>query len=132
IDPRTRIPRNNILLVGVVALAGALLVDYQLGAELLNFGAFVGFMWLNLAAFRRYYLRAEKKTVVYLVFPLLGFGVCLYIWLSLRTPAKVAGFIWLTVGLAYGSWKTALFTRNLPFAEPAPEEEEGPRERFNS
>jgi amino acid transporter len=118
VDPRTRIPRNNILLVGGLALIGAFVVDYQLGAELLNFGAFIGFMGVNLSAFARYFVRAEKKEAVNLVLPLLGFGICLYIWLSLRTPAKIAGLAWLATGLAYGAWKTGGFTRKLAFAAP--------------
>jgi hypothetical protein len=56
-----------------------------------------------------------------MVFPLLGFVICLYIWLSLRTPAKIAGFAWLATGLAYGAWKTGGF--KVEFAAPAPEEE---------
>ena len=37
IDPRTRIPRNNVIVVGVVALVGAYIIrDYDRAAELLN------------------------------------------------------------------------------------------------
>src|SRR5205807_10023834 len=43
LDPVRRIPRNNVLFSGAVALAGAFLLSYQLGAELLNFGAFIAF-----------------------------------------------------------------------------------------
>jgi putrescine importer len=53
VDPRHNIPRNNVLLVGVLAFAGGLLLTYQLGAEMLNFGAFIAFMGVNLAAFVR-------------------------------------------------------------------------------
>ena len=41
INPRTRIPSNNILLVGVVTLIGAFTLTYSLGAELLNFCALI-------------------------------------------------------------------------------------------
>ena len=37
-------------------------MSYQLGAELLNFGAFIGFMGVNLAAFVRYFVRGSQKT----------------------------------------------------------------------
>ena len=88
IDPRTHIPRNNILLVGALALIGAFSLSYQLGAELLNFGAFIGFMGVNIAAFVRYYLRAEKKTFLNLVPPLIGFVICAYIWWSLPSDRQ--------------------------------------------
>jgi amino acid transporter len=114
----TRIPRNNILLVGGLALLGAWKLDYELGAELLNFGAFIGFMGVNLSAFARYYLRAQRRSFLDMAMPLLGFVVCLYIWLSLRTQAKIAGFSWLALGLAYGAWRTRGFKQHLAFVAP--------------
>jgi amino acid transporter len=126
LDPRTQIPRNNILLVGGLALAGAFLVSYQLGAELLNFGAFIGFMGVNLAAWMRYFVRSPQKTFLNLVLPLLGFAICLWIWLSLRTPAKLAGLAWLSAGLLYGTWKTRGFRAKIAFA--AADEENGPQQ----
>jgi amino acid transporter len=116
LDPRTQIPRNNIVLVGAIALVGAFSMSYQLGAELLNFGAFIGFMGVNLAAFVRYFVRGSQKTILNLVPPLLGFLVCLYIWASLRTPAKLAGLAWLVAGLLYGAWKTRGFRYSIKFA----------------
>jgi amino acid transporter len=115
VDPRTHIPRNNIVLVGGLALAGALLVSYQLGAELLNFGAFIGFMGVNLAAWTRYFVRNPQKIFLDLVLPLLGFIICLWIWLSLRTPAKLAGLTWLSAGFCYGAWKTRGFREKIAF-----------------
>ena len=49
VDPKRHVPRNNVVFVGAVALAGALLVSvglfsYGLGAEMLNFGALIAFM----------------------------------------------------------------------------------------
>ena len=62
VNPRTHVPSNNVILVGAIALAGAFTVSYGLGAELLNFGAFIAFMGVNLAALLHYWWRAEKKT----------------------------------------------------------------------
>lgn len=105
LSPKTAIPRNNVLLVGAVAMIGAFALNYQLGAELLNFGAFIGFMGVNASSFTHYWLRAEKRRWIDAVPPVLGFIVCLYIWWSLRTPAKVAGFVWLAVGAAMGYYR---------------------------
>ncbi len=113
IDPRRNIPRNNVLLVGAIAFVGGLLLTYQLGAEMLNFGAFLAFMGVNLAAFVRYGVRAEDRRPSNLVLPLLGFLICFYLWLSLRWPAKVAGGLWLGAGVLYGAIKTRGFRRNL-------------------
>ena len=48
----------------MLALAGAFTVSYGLGAELLNFGAFIAFMGVNLSALLHYWWRAEQKTLV--------------------------------------------------------------------
>ncbi|HZE27405.1 MAG TPA: APC family permease [Terriglobales bacterium] len=66
VDPKRHVPRNNVFFVGAIALAGALLVSiglfsYGLGAEMLNFGALIAFMGVNLAAFVRYYVREGGK-----------------------------------------------------------------------
>src|SRR5205823_301396 len=122
IDPRRHIPRNNVLLVGAIALAGGLTLTYQLGAEMLNFGAFIAFMGVNLAAFARYWVRAERRRPIDFALPMLGFLICLYLWLSLRWPAKVAGGAWLGAGVLYGAIKTRGFRRNLvSFEEGGPE-----------
>jgi amino acid transporter len=115
VTPQTHIPRNNILLVGALVLMGAFMVSYQLGAEMLNFGAFIGFMGVNIAAFVRFYVRGERKTFLNGALPLLGFLICLYIWLSLRTTAKVAGLLWLSTGFAYGAWRTDWFRKTIAF-----------------
>ena len=120
IDARNGIPRNNVLLIGALAFSGAMLVSYQLGAEMLNFGAFIAFMGVNLAAFTRYWVRARTRRVADLVLPLLGFLVCFYLWLSLRWPAKVAGGIWLAGGVIYGALQTGGFRR--PMFDPGGEE----------
>ena len=101
LDPRTQIPRNNILLVGGLALIGAFSVSYQLGAELLNFGAFIGFMGVNLAAFVRYYLRADKTNLPQpgAAAARLRRSACTSGGVS-DPLAKLAGLAWLAAGLA--------------------------------
>jgi amino acid transporter len=121
IDPSRAIPRNNVLLVGAFALVGGLSLSYQLGAEMLNFGAFIAFMGVNLAAFAHYRTRADRRPLD-LALPLLGFLICLYLWLSLRWPAKVAGGSWLAAGVLYGAIKTRGFRRNLVSFDLPPEE----------
>ena len=121
IDPQRGIPRNNVLFTGVLALVGAFLMSYQLGAELLNFGAFIAFMGVNAASFTHYWLRAQERKLINFLPPVLGFTICLYIWLSLRTPAKVAGGLWLLVGIGYAAWKTKGFRREIVFSEPPAE-----------
>ncbi|NWG12782.1 MAG: APC family permease [Acidobacteria bacterium] len=121
VDPKRGIPRNSVIFIGAVALAGSFFLSYQLGAELLNFGAFIAFMGVNAAAFVRYWVRAEKKKPGNLFPPVLGFVICLYIWSSLRTPAKLVGAAWVAIGVIYGAAKTQGFRSKLISFEPPPD-----------
>jgi amino acid transporter len=113
IDPKTQIPRNNVLLVGLIAMIGGLLMTFDFGAEMLNFGAFIAFVGVNLAAFMRYFVRAQKKSIGYFVLPLAGAAICACLWWNLNVPAKVAGGAWLAAGMIYGAIKTKGFRANL-------------------
>jgi amino acid transporter len=122
VDPKRHVPRNNVIFVGTIALAGAFIISYGLGAEMLNFGALIAFMGVNVAAFVRYYLHGENKTIGNLLPPVAGFLICLLLWLNLSRPAKIAGVLWMVVGIAFGAWKTRGFRGNLIDFELPPEE----------
>jgi len=123
IDAKSHIPRNNVLFVAVLTLIGAFVLNFDLGAQMLNFGALIAFMGVNLAAFMRYYVRAEKKTLGNLLPPVLGFLICLLLWLSLSVKAQIAGSIWMLTGIAYGAWRTRGFKADLVnFDIPAEDE----------
>jgi amino acid transporter len=121
VDPKRHVPRNNVLFVGAAALVGAFLLTFGLGAEMLNFGALIAFMGVNAASFVRYYLRATEKKIGNLLPPIAGFLICLVLWLNLSVTAKVAGSIWMGVGIAFGAWKTRGFRGDLVDFELPPE-----------
>lgn len=131
IDRKRHVPRNNVLFVGALALLGAFLLPaiageatgYELGANLLNFGALLAFMGVNASAFVRYFLR-EKKTVWNFLPPVLGFFICALLWWNLSTKARIFGAIWMGVGIAIGAWKTRGFRGNLINFELPPEDAE--------
>jgi amino acid transporter len=116
------IPQNNVILIGALALLGAFLITYERGAELLNFGAFIAFMGVNAASFMRYYVRAKEKKIANLLVPVLGFLICGFIWWNLSPPAKIAGTVWLALGIIYGAWKTSWFRNEMSF-DAAPEQQ---------
>jgi amino acid transporter len=123
IHPKTRIPANNVLFVGAVALIGAFLISYDNGAQLLNFGALIAFMGVNLASLTHYYIRGEDRTLWQLLPPVLGFCICFFIWIHLSKLALVMGSIWMIAGTAYGAWKTKGFQSDLVNFDVPPEEE---------
>lgn len=118
IEAKRHIPANNVVLIGAIALTGSFLLTYERGAEMLNFGAFIAFMGVNAAAFVRYFLRAEKKKIGSFLWPVLGFGICAFIWWKLSVPAKILGTVWVGVGILYGAWKTSWFRKAISFETP--------------
>jgi putrescine importer len=119
VDPKHHVPRNNVFFVGGIVLIGAFFLSYGLGAEMLNFGALIAFMGVNAAALLRYFVRAPEKKLWNLLPPLLGFFICLALWLSLSRPAMIVGSIWMIAGIAFGVWKTRGFRDPLSFELPA-------------
>jgi amino acid transporter len=101
VDPKTKVPSRNVLFTGALALIGAHLISYQLGAELLNFGAFLAFTAVNLSAFMHYFVRGKNRHWSYFALPVAGCAVCIYIWSSLRWQAQIIGLIWLVAGAVY-------------------------------
>jgi hypothetical protein len=87
------------LLLGLVTLTGCFLLSFERGAELLNFGAFIAFMGVNLAAFVHYKFRSTEKVLLPAVIPVSGFLVCGFIWLNLTHAAQLLGATWIAVGL---------------------------------
>jgi putrescine importer len=130
VDPSRHVPRNNVLFVGGLALAGAFVLPavagtatgYELGANLLNFGALIAFMGVNAAAFTRYFLRDQQKSFLNFLLPGLGFLICLVLWWNLSPKARIFGAIWMAIGIAFGAWKTRGFRGNLIDFDLPPEE----------
>ena len=117
LEPLRNTPRNNILLTSALMLIGAIFLSYQLGAELLNYGAFVAFMGVNLSSAKRSLLVDVSRNVftkaITVAVPLTGFLVCLYIWWSLSPMAKIAGTAWLIIGVLYCALRTDMFQIRL-------------------
>lgn len=116
IDPKYSTPVRSIYLMGVISLIGSLTLRFQLVVELLNFGAFVGFILVNLSVIRHFYLRRRERrglaVLTNLVFPLAGTAVCAYVWLNLTPKAHLAGFCWLGIGVVW----LAILTRGFRVA----------------
>ena len=118
LKPGSSTPTYNILLIGGLAFAGAVLLNhigsaYEHAGELLNFGAFLAFMGVNFACFWQFSMLAKpgyKRNLLRdAILPLIGFAFCGLIWWNLNSLAKTVGGIWFAVGLLYVGYKTNWF-----------------------
>jgi hypothetical protein len=132
IEPRHLVPRNGIILVGVLALIGAATMEffsdalggsaYAVGAQALNFGAFIAFMGVNAASFMHYWWRGESRTWSHFLVPLLGLVICGFIWIHLSRAAMILGAVWMAAGILYGAIRTRGFRADLVNFDLPPEE----------
>jgi putrescine importer len=113
LDPKSNTPTLNIWVIGVLAFVGAQFMSYELTAEILNFGAFLGFIGVNVATIWQFYIVGQsgrpKNFMTDALVPGLGALFCLMIWWGLATPAKIAGGIWFAVGLTHVAIRTRGF-----------------------
>src|SRR5216683_497746 len=118
LTPGSSTPTYNILIIGGLTFLGAIVLNrignaYEHAGELLNFGAFLAFMGVNLAAFWQFAI--VKKTdyrrnlLKDALLPLIGFAFCALIWWNLNSLAKTVGGIWFALGLIYVAIKTRGF-----------------------
>jgi amino acid transporter len=135
LDAKRGIPRNNVIIVGAFALVGAGVLElfatqlgggaYAIGAQCLNFGAFIAFMGVNASSFVRYWLRGEKRTLSNLLVPVFGFLICGFIWVHLSHIAMILGAAWMALGIGYGAYKTRGFRADLVRFD-VPDEDDNP------
>ena len=113
LDPKRNTPTRNIWLIGILAFVGAQFMTYELTAEVLNFGAFLGFIGVNVATIWQFYVVEQsgrsKNFFADALVPGLGALFCLTIWWGLAAPAKFAGGIWFAVGLIDSAIRTRGF-----------------------
>jgi putrescine importer len=123
LHPVRNTPWINILLLGILAYLGAQVMSYELTAELLNFGAFLGFMGVNAAVIRHFWMgqthSRARSILLDLVVPALGFLFCAVIWVGLSWPAKIAGSIWLVVGFFVLAAHTRHFREPMVMTDPS-------------
>ncbi|MBQ9060888.1 MAG: APC family permease [Firmicutes bacterium] len=104
VNKKTQVPTVNILLVGVISLS-CLLLDLSAAASLINFGALLGFIMVNLSVVFFYYVQRKKRggsaILNFIILPCIGIIVDAILWLSLDSLSKILGCIWLVIGFVF-------------------------------
>ena len=123
LHPTRNTPDFNVIFLGFLAFIGSQFLSYELTAEILNFGAFLGFMGVNAAVLWRFWVRSPRRKnrnfLLDIALPGLGFLFCAVIWLGLGSPAKIAGSIWFVVGFLVLGMHTSWFQQPIVLPDPA-------------
>ena len=136
LDPQRNTTSRNFWIIGLLALGAAMVLSFEQGADVLNFGSFLAFMGVNVAAFWQFYASGQRggarrganqaaepqqqspRVLVDALPPLLGFFCCLAIWWGLPAMTKIIGGIWLLLGVIIAGVATRGFRSPPPLLAP--------------
>ena len=110
IHPKFQTPHLAVILIGVIAAAcAAIFTDTQL-TRLVNFGAISSFIMLNFAVFWFFFVKEKNRDLMgiwrFLICPLFGMAILLYVWSGFDHMTQIIGFSWLGIGLVIGFVKS--------------------------
>ncbi len=117
-------PSYNVIIAGVLAYLGTLTLGWEHAVEILNFGALMAFMAVNLAAVKHFGFSPEmagkRQPFLDIIVPTLGFLFCLIIFFGLQGSTLVVGGVWTFVGGIYVIVKTKALGQTvvIDFNEP--------------
>lgn len=117
VHKRFRTPYVAALIVGGVSLL-ALVFPLDLASSMVSFGALIAFTFVNLSVLKHYAIDKKRyrgyDAVKYVVLPLIGVGLCLWLWTSLTAETFMVGIGWVAVGFIW------LLVLTRGFRRPAP------------
>lgn len=130
INKRWKTPHWNIMIIVAIEFILGNSSDMITLSNLVNYGALFAFATLNLSVIWLYYIKKKGespldlgsipnwkptgwKHIRYIAFPLMGFAIIVYVWMSMDHLAQIIGTSWLVVGILYLLIKTKGF-RKLP------------------
>ncbi|MGO1539676.1 MAG: APC family permease [Leucobacter sp.] len=126
---RFRTPYVTTIIVGVISLV-ALFMSLDLASSLISFGALIAFTFVNLSVIKHYAIDQKRRTgydaIKYIVAPVIGVVLCIWLWTSLSGLTWIFGASWVVLGALYLAIITRGFRRPTPtltFSELETEEE---------
>nr|WP_239549256.1 APC family permease [Scopulibacillus daqui] len=117
VHPKFKTPVFNVVILGVIALT-ALLLNLKTATSFINFGAFTAFSFVNLSVIAFYFKQKKPHTlgsiIEYIIIPLIGLAVNVYLWFHLDRDAMILGLSWIAAGFVYLLYLTKCFTKEPP------------------
>ena len=111
VHPKFQTPWFAAIAIGCVSLILPLFLDMATLSRFVNFGALSSFVLLNIAVFVFFFVKEKKRNsfgdiVKYLVCPVLGVLILLYVFTGFDVPTYIVGIAWLVIGLIIGAVKS--------------------------
>ncbi|GIN93553.1 putrescine importer [Siminovitchia terrae] len=117
ISPRYRTPVYSTVIVSLLALS-SLVFSLDTVASFISFGALAAFTIVHISVIVHYFFknkrRSTKDSILYLVIPLIGIVLCLWLWTSLSKEAFMLGVSWFVIGAVYLAYLTKMFREKPP------------------
>jgi len=93
-------------------------VSLDLASSVISFGALIAFTVVNLSVIKHYAINEGRRrgydALKYLVLPIIGVILCIWLWTSLSGITFVVGLSWAALGLLWLVIVTKGFRRRVP------------------
>ena len=119
LHPRFRTPVLNLLLTAAVGFV-ALFLSVSTSTSFINFGAFTAFAFVNLSVMALYLRERQtehRNPASWILQPLIGFAVIVWLYTHLDKDAIILGCIWVVLGFCWLLWITRGLRRPPPVME---------------
>ena len=116
INKKFKTPHWNIILIVTIEYTIGSIVTLDRVAELINYGALIGFLLLNFSVFWMHTFSSSykqsmaaftfKQRIIHQLLPILGVLVTLWVMSGLRQLTWIVGTTWLIIGVIYGAMRS--------------------------
>ena len=117
LHPKFKTPVYGILFVSILGLL-ALLKDLEVIVSLLNVGALIAFILVNVAVISLFWIKRKersgfKNVIKYLIAPLVGTLSLVVVLINVGIYGLILGAVWLIIGFIFLAYRTKMF-KELP------------------
>lgn len=116
LHPKYKTPTNNILMMAIISLS-AIFLSLGLVASLINFGAFIAFIMVNICVIALYFKQKKtglKSIILYLFIPFVGAALDFMLFINLDHHSLLLGALWFLGGIVYLLFLTQGFKKEIP------------------
>ncbi|MBT2502226.1 APC family permease [Curtobacterium sp. ISL-83] len=105
VNPKTRTPIPNVIIVGLVTLL-AMSFSLDTISAYINFGALIAFTFVNATVIMHFAIRQGRRHTAgdvwkYIVLPGVAMVLTGLLWSQLHADALIAGTVWAAIGFVY-------------------------------